>query len=82
MCVFDVRLRGRIININSDHCFHCGDDGNSCKALWECIVVAVNPQMDKLLFAQSLPQSYHVAVGLHFLLKHLKRDSLRPTPAF
>ncbi len=50
---FDVRLRGRIININSDHCFHCNDDGNGCKALCECIVVAVNPQMDKLLFAQS-----------------------------
>ena len=37
--VFDVRLRGRIININSDHCFHCNDDGNSCKALGEGIVL-------------------------------------------
>lgn len=53
--VFDVRLRGRIININSDYCFHCGDDGNSCKALCECIVVAVvNPPMDKLLFVCSV----------------------------
>lgn len=57
--VFDVRLRGRIININSDHCFHCRDDGNSYKALCECVVVAVNPQMDKLLFAQSAVFATH-----------------------
>lgn len=57
--VFDVRLRGRLINITSDYCFHCSDDGDSCKALRECIVVVVNPQMDKLLFVtyRSSPSS-------------------------
>lgn len=33
----DVRLKKKkkIINITSDHCFHCGDDGKHyVKALW------------------------------------------------